>query len=190
MDERTLALVDEFLAPTVHLRPLVRRALDGAAAERLTATRAQRMVLDGIRNVRRAAIVGPAGSGKSILAGERARRLAREGARTLVVCFNRPLAVELADGLADALAPAGLEVHTFHGLCETLAARAGLLPPAPPAPGAEWFDRELPAALDGAIAALPGLRFHAVIVDEGQYFARPWVESLDLLLDRPGEDVL
>lgn len=189
MDEATLALVDEFLAPTVELRPLVRRELEAAAGHLLTATRAQRMVLDGIRGVRRAAIVGPAGSGKSILAAERARRLAREGFRTLIVCFNQPLAVELSDGLADAPAPAGLEVHTFHGLCETLAARAAELPPVPAEPGGDWFDRELPAALDRAIVAMPEVRFHAVVIDEGQDFARSWLESLDLLADRPGADV-
>ncbi|MBP1706086.1 MAG: hypothetical protein H6Q36_1825 [Chloroflexi bacterium] len=190
MDDATVALVDEFLSPTVRLRPLVRRELDEAAGHLLTATRAQRMVLDAIRNVRRAAIVGPAGSGKSILAAERARRLAREGFRTLVVCFNQPLAVELAEALADAPAPGGLEVHTFHGLCETLAEQAGVLPPPPAERGADWFDRELPAALDRAIAARPDARRHAIVVDEGQDFARSWLESLDLLLERPGEDVL
>jgi hypothetical protein len=190
MDEATVDLVDEFLSPTVRLRPLVRRELDEAAGHLLTATRAQRMVLDGIRHVRRAAIVGPAGSGKSILAAERARRLARDGFRTLVVCFNQPLAVELAEALADAPAPGGLEVHTFHGLCETLATQAGVLPPVPVERDQDWFDRELPAALDRAIAAVPDVRHHAVVIDEGQDFARSWLESLDLLLDRPGEDVL
>ncbi|MCU0482943.1 MAG: NERD domain-containing protein [Chloroflexi bacterium] len=190
MDETAVNLVDEFLSPTVRLRPLVRRGLDDAAGQLLFATRAQRMVLDGIRDIRRAAIVGPAGSGKSILAAERARRLARDGFRTLVVCFNQPLAVELAEALADAPAPGGLEVHTFHGLCETLAGRAGVLPAARAERGQDWFDRVLPGALDAAIAARPEDRFHAVIVDEGQDFARPWLESLDLLLDRPGEDVL
>ena len=45
-----------------------------------------------LRGQRRAAIVGGAGTGKTMLAVEKARRLAREGYRTLLVCFNSPLA--------------------------------------------------------------------------------------------------
>ena len=41
-----------------------------------------------------------------------------------------------------------------------------------------------------AIDALPGERFHAIVVDEGQDFARDWLETLDFLLQSPGEDTL
>jgi superfamily I DNA/RNA helicase len=38
--------------------------------------------------------------------------------------------------------------------------------------------------------ALPDERFHAIVVDEGQDFERGWLETLDLLLVAPGEDLL
>ncbi len=36
----------------------------------------------------------------------------------------------------------------------------------------------------------PAERFHAIVVDEGQDFARGWLETLDFLLRSPGEDIL
>ena len=59
---------------------------------------AQYQLLNMLRGVRRAAIVGGAGTGKTMLAAEKARRLAREGFTTLLVCFNAPLARMLGRG--------------------------------------------------------------------------------------------
>jgi superfamily I DNA/RNA helicase len=124
-----------------------------------------------------------------MLAAERARRLAAEGYRTLLVCFNQRLATTMQRDLADAKAPAGLEVTTFHRLCELLSAKTGGLPARPSPITREWWDETLPDALDAAISADPDLRYHAVIVDEGQDFARGWLESLALLLFDTDEGV-
>ena len=53
-------------------------------------------LLDHLAAHDRAAIAGAAGTGKTVLAMERARRLALGGQRALVLCFNMPLAGELA----------------------------------------------------------------------------------------------
>jgi hypothetical protein len=185
-----MGLVEELLAPTVQLHRLVRGRIADDRAELLLATREQQLVLSRARALRRVEVVGPAGSGKSMLAVEKARRLAREGYRTLLVCFNQRLATTLLRELATTVAPGGLEVTTFHRLCERLGAAAGVLPVRPaPIPQA-WWDETLPIALQRAIDALPGERFHAIVVDEGQDFARDWLETLDFLLVHPGEDVL
>ena len=124
-------LLDEILAPTWSLRRLVRGRIEDDRAELLAATRAQELILNRTRSVRRLEVVGPAGSGKSMLAAEKARRLAREGYRTLLVCFNSRLATSLIRELEDAPAPGGLDVTTFHRLCERLGGQAGVLPPVP-----------------------------------------------------------
>ena len=49
---------------------------------------------------------------KSLLAAEKARVLAAEGYRTLLVCFNQRLATTMRRELDDATAPAGLTVTT------------------------------------------------------------------------------
>ncbi len=190
LEEAGMRLLDELLSPTLAMRRLVRGRIADDRAELLDASREQELILNRARSRRRVEVVGPAGSGKSMLAAEKARRLAREGYRTLLVCFNQRLATTLMRELADAPAPGGLEITTFHRLCERLGTTAGVLPARPaPIPPA-WWDETLPAALEAAIDALPAERFHAIVVDEGQDFARGWLETLDFLLWSPGEDVL
>ena len=184
--------IDEFLAPVVSLHRLLRRDVDEGHERLLEASRAQQLVLNQHRTTRRLDVVGPAGSGKSLVAIEKARRLAKAGWRTLFVCFNQPLATAVMrefeqDGEPPDRRPT---VSTFHQLCETLGTRAGTLPtksePLPPG----WWDVALPTALDDAIDALPDERFQAIVVDEGQDFEPAWLASLEFLLRTPDEDVL
>ncbi|MDQ3871013.1 MAG: NERD domain-containing protein [Chloroflexota bacterium] len=186
--ERGIELIDRLLAPTFELRSLLRAEVEEGEREVVALTEQQMRMFNWSRNVRRAAIVGCAGSGKTLLAAEKARRFAAEGFRTLLVCFNQPLARMLREHLSDAAAPAGLDVLTFHELCLRLGRNAGALPPEPLVKDQPWFDDVLPRALDQAIQALD-LRYHAIIVDEAQDFEGSWLLSLDLLLSAPGQDV-
>jgi len=184
-----MLLVHRLLAPVAELRPLLRRELDEAEESVISLTRGQVRALATIRGVRRAAIVGPAGSGKTLVAAEMAQRFVAEGYETLLVCFNQPLARMLAEHAAGAVVSGRLTVSTFHELCRRLGHEAGVIGQEPALKDQAWFDRTLPAALDAAIPTVGG-RYQAVIVDEGQDFDRSWLESLDLLLSEPGEDVL
>jgi len=187
-------LVDEILAPTWSLHRLVRGRIEDDRAQLLAAGKEQALILNRTRRIRRLEVVGPAGSGKSMLAAEKARLLARQGYRTLLVCFNQRLATSLIRELAEAHAPApaalgptGLDVTTFHRLCERLGTDAGVLPTRPaPIPQA-WWDETLPAAAEAAIDALPHARYHAVIVDEGQDFEARWFDLLERLLIDPND---
>jgi hypothetical protein len=185
--------IHEFLAPTVALRRLVRRDVEDGRDRLIDASRAQKIVLNQNRSKRRLEIVGPAGSGKSLVAVERARRLAREGFRTLFVCFNQPLATAVGREIDEDGEPADRRpiVTTFHRLCERLGTEAGVLPPKPAgALPRDWWDVTLPGALDAAIDALPGERFHAIVIDEGQDFEPAWLASLGFLLHDPADGVL
>lgn len=190
LSEAQLAIIAEVLAPEAVLRPLLAGDLEAGERALVTATDHQLTLLETLRSVRRASIVGGAGSGKTLVAAEKARRLAAAGFEVLLVCFNAPLARALADDpeLRKLVALGRLTVSTFHQLCRRLAAEAGTLPPQPAQPDREWFERVLPGALDAAIPRL-GQRWRAVIVDEGQDFEAGWLVSLDLLLAAPGEDV-
>ncbi len=124
-------------------------------------------------------ILGVAGSGKTLLAAEKARRLAAQGFDVLLTCFNRPLAEHLAAtiGRLDRI-----EVSTFHRLAERLGQEAGLIGPSPEHDTA-YFDG-LPDVLDRALKMLPEHRYDAIVVDEGQDLDSVWwLPLLDLLRD-------
>jgi hypothetical protein len=192
LTDTQLRAIDEFLAPTVTLHRLLRRDVDDGQERLLSASRAQLIVLNQHRTTRRLEIVGPAGSGKSLVAIEKARRLAREGWRTLYVCFNQPLATAVMWELEQDGEPLDRRptASTFHQLCETLGTRAGTLQPKTEPLPPDWWDAILPGALLEAIDPLPDERFQAIVVDEGQDFELGWLESLELLLRTPDEDVL
>lgn len=195
LPEHDVDLIERSIARPIELRPLLRREVEEGEREVRALTDQQKRILDalGTRN-RRVAISGGAGTGKTELAAEKARRLARDGYRTLLLCFNQPLARRFRDddALAELIAAGRLEALTFHELARRLDEAAGVLPPEPPAgdPTAlqAWFDA-IADALDDAIPLVPD-RWHAIVVDEGQDFALGWLESLAFLLEDPLEDVL
>ena len=182
---RASAILRDLVTSPVELHSLLRNELVEGEREVVRLTDGQLGTLNMLRGVRRASIVGGAGTGKTMLAVEKARRLAREGFRTLLVCFNSPLARMLAAETEATAASTGLlTVSTFHQLCEDLGREAGTLPPKPanPVPPA-WFNETLPDALEAAIER-DGGRFHAIVVDEGQDFEDRWLLALDALLRR------
>jgi hypothetical protein len=172
------------------ITPMLRNEIAEGESKVLKLTAEQFSLLNTLRSIRRASIIGGAGTGKTMIAAEKARRLAREGFRTLLVCFNSPLAGMLANEVAKTADDTGLlEVKTFHQLCEDLGREAGVLGPRPTPVRQPWFDETLPRALDDAVARL-GPRYHAIVVDEGQDFDAGWLLSLEGLLFGGREDVL
>ena len=189
--EYGVELLRDLVTSPIELHSLLRNELIEGEREVVRLTTGQITLLNTLRGIRRASIIGGAGTGKTMLAAEKARRLAKEGFRTLLVCFNSPLARMLAAETDEIAAATGLlTVSTFHQLCEDLALEAGTLPPKPnhPVP-AEWFSKTLPEALDAAIGQ-DGGRYHAIVVDEGQDFEDGWLASLDALLETPRQDVM
>ncbi len=156
-------------------------------------TESQCRFLEAIPETGRALFKGFAGTGKTQLLMERARRSAARGARVLVVCYNQPLAVQL--GLwASCQAPGGeggsVTVRNFHGLCEEFARRACLDYQVPEAVSEqmEFYEEIAPMLLEDSLKAVPD-RFDCVLVDEGQDFRLEWLQALERLLDPGGRDV-
>ena len=188
--DRGVDVLADLLTQPIELRSLLRSEIAAGEREAVRMTRGQLHLLTTLRAQRRAEIVGGAGTGKTLLAAEKARSLARAGFRTLLVCFNSPLARMLAEATADTSRATGmLDVSTFHQLCEDIADDAETLPAKPDPVPASWFSHALPRALDAAIDEA-GPRYHAIVVDEGQDFDGEWLMSLEALLFEPKEDVL
>ena len=168
-------LLNELLARSFTIRTRLGVELDYEDARIIQLTESQMKILDFLSFQRRAAIQGCAGSGKTMLALEKARRLANEGFDVLLTCFN----VALAEYL-DKRAPDNVDVYHFHGLCEEMINEAGIRA-APPKDQREYYDYFLPDMLLDAIDVL-GPRYDAIIVDEGQDFKEDWWLALQELL--------
>jgi hypothetical protein len=173
-------------------------------------TEQQSGVLDLLGYQRRAAICGCAGSGKTMLAIEKARRLAGEGHRVLVTCYNKALADFIRsqlppprptrpgartaaapeEGQLDLFGHTRVEVEHFHALAAAWTRRAGIeLPPVGVVGSDRFFTSRLPEALLEATSKLEE-RFDAILVDEGQDFLEPWWTPLQALLADPDEGIL
>jgi hypothetical protein len=147
----------------------------------------QAWILAFITHRRRAAVTGPAGSGKTMLAISIAKRLATAGQRTLLTCFNKGLAEHLRASTTEL---PDLDVRPFHQLCVELAAEAGLtLPEVSEDTEHEYFERILPDLLSEAAAKL-GPRYDAIVVDEAQDFREWWWPALLALHVDPDEGML
>ncbi len=190
------ALVD-LLQPTFELaRPGLAGAILEERAALIRLTEQQFALLDFLGNHRRVAVSGTAGSGKTLLALEEVRRLARQGFRVLFTCFNKALAAWAREALRQDLG-ADMErvvVNNYHDLAADFAQRAGITLPADvaalaPDEATRFFQEVLPQHLLDALAVVSD-RFDAVVVDEGQDFADGWWVTLEELLVDPDDGIL
>lgn len=167
------------LSPKVRLPRLMASALWEEDQQILELTQRQFLVMETLRWVKRVAVAGGAGTGKTLLAIEKAKRLADEGRRTLLVCYNRPLADFLR---AQSDPRSNLSILTFHQFCYQQAVESGigLADPETPRLPQSYFDQEMPLALMEALDARPQSRYDAVVVDEGQDFRSSWWTALEM----------
>jgi hypothetical protein len=186
-------IAEQILCGSIDVKPLLSVVLEQEEEVRIRLTEQQARVLRIIGGRRRAVIGGGAGTGKTLIALEKARRVALGGKQALLVCYNRPLADVLR--AANGGIP-GLHVLSYHQLCERRIARAreisgrDVLSEAQSAyPGASLYDVQLPFALALANEIVPE-KFDAVVVDEAQDFSDEyWLGVEDLLRDRESGDL-
>lgn len=132
----------------------------------------QKRVLDLASNFAAFAVVGPAGSGKTFVAIEQARRLATSGKRVALLCYTRGLATYLKAITAKWPANSQLPfVGTFHSLASQWGVRA------PKGASDEWWTTTCPREMLKALSNDSSNRFElfdAIVVDEAQDFAEDW----------------
>src|SRR5450631_1811350 len=133
-------------------------------------TEDQKSILGFLRNQHRVAIVGGAGSGKTWLALEQTRLLAKAGQSVALVCYSRGLARFLQGVTAEwKRGEKPSYVGLFHALPVTWGAPQGQ------EDDSAWFEEELPALLGDLAADRPEAdRFDSIVVDEGQDFSASW----------------
>ncbi|HKP52054.1 MAG TPA: NERD domain-containing protein/DEAD/DEAH box helicase [Chloroflexia bacterium] len=157
--------------------------------EMIRLTQEQYDVLEALQMHNRALIWGCAGSGKTLIAAEKAIRLARQGLSVLLTCFNKGLASFLKERLSTQpdFHQLPLTIVGFHDLCVQLAVEAGI--PLVQTNDQSYFSEVLPMALMEAAEKLH-VQYDALIVDEGQDFQDDWWATLQSLLRYPDESIL
>lgn len=174
--------VHKLLAHSFQLRTPLASLVRGDEQQIITLTEEQYQVLDGFEGHPRLAVSGGAGTGKTLLALEKARRLGTSGKQVLLTCFNRGLACHLRAIAGDT---PHLTVLTFHELVSWYTGasprkRQGATPD--DGNDAQGAAQSLADVLLGAAETQPEKRFDAIIVDEGQDFAPDWFVPLELCL--------
>lgn len=142
-----------------------------------TSTRLGALV--GLAENQRVLATGAAGTGKTFLAERWARRRAEKGDRTLLVCYNVPLAEDLEHRLEDS----DVEVHGFHRLALAALSPVGVRVPEDVQP--TWWDT-VPAELLVDHRDQTTKRYDTIVVDEGQDFRPSWWAALDSLFASEG----
>jgi len=117
-------------------------------------------------------VTGTAGSGKSQLAFSELQRNHALKARTLYVCYNRPLSSHMAQQVREA-GLMGAVVFNFHALCDRMLRDAGQeVDYASPGVFGRLAEQVLATPLDKRWV------FDSIVVDEGQDFDQSWLPVL------------
>lgn len=137
----------------------------------------QYRALDAAADNRSVLFTGPAGTGKTFLAAESARRETTQGLMGRLLCFNRLLGRSLREKLSDI---AGLRAGTLH---QEMLRLAGMSSP-PTGADREFWERELPErALEGLAERSADEVGDFLIIDEVQDVATDaYLDLLDLLV--------
>lgn len=183
--QRGMEIIKNTFAHSFEVSPLISARIRDQEEQRLRLTQDQIRVLDVLRTQRRVSISGGAGTGKTVLAVEKAKRLASEGFNTLLTCYNR----QLADHLSNVCGAAeNLDVMSFHQLCYLRVKMAGeqsgreMLDEAKKTyPGMDLFDVQYPAALSYSLDVVPN-QYDAIVCDEGQDFREEYWFPIEMLL--------
>jgi superfamily I DNA/RNA helicase len=195
--DRFRMLLHDCLMPQFRVFRPVGPDISAAADQLLELTETQAQVFEGLYAQDRVLVEGVAGSGKTFLALLRALAFAREGRRTLFVCFNKELAAwirrQVEEDPDTECFRALLTVKNFHALAADLAEEANI--EFRPAGGGQFseafWDDEVPDLLEQAVLALDvtgqPVHFDAVVVDEAQDFSVGWWYALTQSLLRASD---
>ncbi len=167
----------EIIAPNFDLTPTLRDKFKRENKVFIKLTEEQKNILDSFEEQRKVLIQGRAGTGKTILALEVARRRIEENKKVLYLCYNRPLSDEIQNVASD-----GIDVFNFHELCRYFVNKSGGSWKVPSFEQNKFFDITAPNMLLDSINKIPDKRWDLILVDEAQDFKKDWwIPIFDLL---------
>lgn len=180
-----------WLKPTVHEIEVIGGYITGAKQRITKASVNELKLLFGLDENRRVILRGGAGTGKTFLGINWAKRALRRGEKTLVVCFNRALGQDLYHSLVEYAEETStshlLRVGSYHAIMNAIL--GDLRPDVPRSAPQDFWTK---AHADRLLENLDKIedRFDTIIIDEGQDFHESWFGALEALLTNTQENRL
>ena len=160
----TNRMIKEILCPSFHVFPSSSMEIDIKKMRFHRLLKEQALILDFLVEQKTAVINGLAGTGKTVIALEKAKRHAVQGEKVLFLCFN----VKLKEHLSKSCVDENIDFYTIAGLacnyCNTTT------------PDYERLKEKLEAMYFSH-----GFPYRHVIVDEGQDFGMDNIAETDIL---------
>jgi hypothetical protein len=132
-------------------------------------------------------IHGVAGSGKTMLLGYRAEHLAKAATAAkpvLILCYNEPLAVQLASVMAARGLAGRVHAVHFHKWCREQLVAFGQELPRQNLPKDQFFADMVQRVISGVERRqIPSGQYQAVLIDEGHDFAPEWLKLVVQMVD-------
>ena len=175
-----IQIIEKLLACSFQLRTPLGVEIEFEDNRLIELTDSQMMALSFLGDRKRVAIAGCAGSGKTMLAVEKATQLHDLGLNVLLTCFN----LSLADHLRKKLSGREITILNFHDLAKEIVKQTGFRVRSSK-DEREYYDIVLPEALLEAAEEM-GPVFDAIIIDEGQDFKENYWIALSALLKPEG----
>ncbi|MCL1062611.1 NERD domain-containing protein [Shewanella benthica] len=172
-----LYALEDMLARVIKLRVRLGTNVNQDLKEIALKTNDQIFILREMEANNRMAIAGAAGTGKTILAIEKAVQLNDQGKRVLLLCFNRPLGGELRRTFKDY--PSVTATH-YHQFCRDVASGVKRF-----GSSSELVDNFIDNFTEAGLE-----EFDAVIIDEGQDFKDDWLMALEVVIKDSSNGVL
>lgn len=179
LDDRSFNQITNILMPRIRLVRTLKSISRDVNDMYVRLNQEQFIVLEALEENKRVTIKGHAGSGKTILAIEKARREEKKGNKALYLCYNNRLANNIKEDYENAF-----DIFTIHGFA------------------LNYMKKHYPARVIGFEEDLDfdylmeefleviednkekGLEiYNTVILDEGQDFEEEWIRTLDYLID-------
>jgi len=179
-------VIRKSLRPDIYTTYTLASKLNNIESQLIELTNEQLQIVRGMENNSRTIIQGGAGTGKTILALDRALNLAKKGEKVLFLCFNRLLADNINENIPGDLRDKGLiKADSIHRYFRSVIEKAGKLDEIEHVhvTSDELYEKIYPELYMDCLMNGDYTAYDVIIVDEAQdLMLNEYLDAIDLTL--------